>query len=288
MRNREEFKSLVYEKRDRLLYEELEQKKKINKRKKIYAALSSAMAAVIVMAVVIPNAGKWMNMGNMPVANESPEKGENDGNGGVDEDQIVGAPEVVPADSEAAEDENYAPMETEAEWYPAECPAETEGDIQLPEAEEPTVEEVYPEESSPIQVKFTSTLSTEPAGYVVGQLEGEELGEEILIITDYETLKLTFESLCSTTHTAAVFGGNDIFSEDRVILVIERFGDDPSHNAVAYQCIGVENGTLYLVRKCVDRGDYEVPSIEVRCVDFVVLNKYGYDMSEIENIVITK
>ena len=295
MRNREEFKSLIYEKRDKLLYEELEQKKKLNKRKKIYAALSSAMAAVIVMAVVIPNAGKWMNMGNMPVANESPEKGENEGNGGFDEDQIVDEPNAAPADSEAEEAEYEAPIETTStEWYPDEYPAETEGEIQLPEAEAPTAEDVYPEASSPIQVKFTSTLSTEPAGYVsmtggvVGQLEGEELGEEILIITDYETLKLTFEGLCSTTHTAAVFGGDDIFREDRVILVIERFGEDPSRNEVAYQCSGVEDGTLYLVRKYVDRVDYEVPTIEVRCVDFVVLNKYGYDMSEIENIVVTE
>ena len=96
MRNREEFKSLVYEKRDRLLYEELEQKKKLNKRKKIYAALSSAMAAVIVMAVVIPNAGKWMNMGNMPVANESPENSENDGNGGFEDWYLEFADECDP------------------------------------------------------------------------------------------------------------------------------------------------------------------------------------------------
>ena len=227
--------------------------------------------------------------------NETPEKGENDGNGGFDEDQIVGAPDVIPAESEVAE-EYPEPAETEPEWYPEVNPAESEGDNYYPEPEAPT-EEITPEVSSPIQVKFTATLSTyggeSATGNegVVGSLDGEmtdEVSEEILIITDYETLKLTFEGLCSTTHTAAVFGGDDIFREDRVILVIERFGGDPSENEVTYQCIGVEDGTLYLVRKYVDRGDYEVPAIEVRCVDFVVLNKYGYDMSLIENIVITK
>ena len=293
MRNREEFKSLVYEKRDRLLYEELEQKKKINKRKKIYAALSSAMAAVIVMAVVIPNAGKWMNMGNMPVANESPEKGENDGNGGFDEDNVPSAPDAVTPSDSKAEAEYEAPIETESTLFPEEWPAETD---YYPEPEAPT-EEITPETSSPIQVKFTATLTTfggESAlgnAGVVGSLDGEmgdEVSEEIIIITDYENLKIKFESLCTTTHTAAVFGGDDIFSEDRMILVIERLGSDPSQNEVAYQCGGVEDGTLYLVRKYVDRGDYEVPAIEVRCVDFVVLNKYGYDMSEIENIVVTE
>ena len=73
-----------------------------------------------------------------------------------------------------------------------------------------------------------------------------------------------------------------------MVLVIERLGGDPSDNEVTYQCVGVEDGILYLVRENVVSGDYEVPAIEVRCVDFVVLNKYGYDMSTIENIVITK
>ena len=296
MRNREEFKSLVYEKRDRLLYEELEAKKKLNKRKKIYASLSSAMAAIIVMAVVIPNAGKWMNIVNNPILNEAPEKGENEGNGGYDKDQNLSVPDEAPAESDVSE-EHCNPMETEAEWYPEVNPAETEGDNYYPEPEEPTDEEITPDAFSSIQVKFTATLSTyggESAKGnegVVGSLDGEmadEVSEEILIITDYEDLKQKFESLCTTTHAAAVFGGNEIFSEDRVVLVIERLGGDPSDNEVTYQCIGVEDGILYLVRKNVVSGDYEVPAIEVRCVDFVVLNKYGYDMSTIENIVITK
>jgi hypothetical protein len=110
VRNREEFKSLVYEKRDRLLYEELEAKKKLNKRKKIYASLSSAMAAIIVMAVVIPNAGKWMNLADAPIKNEAPENGGDEGSGGYDKDHIVGAPDEAPAESDVSE-EHCNPME---------------------------------------------------------------------------------------------------------------------------------------------------------------------------------
>ena len=303
MRNREEFKSLVYEKRDRLLYEELEKKKKLNKRNKLFAVLSSAMAAVIVMAVVIPNAATWMSYGKAPAGNGiyDPEiKPENDGNGGNK------APSEAPAEVENAvatdapeKDEFEEPSESVSEEV--EMPETTAA--ALPEVVAPTasetsathIENVAPEASSPLQVKFTATLSTYYAGYsytndgVVGELaDDEKLSDLTMMITDYETLKTTFEGLCKSTYAAAVFGGNEIFDEDRVVIAIERTGGDPSDNEVAYSCTGFEDGTLYLAREYIRSGDAEVPCIEVRCVDFVVVNKYGFDLSQIENIVVTE
>ena len=299
MRNREEFKSLVYSKRDKLLQEELEKKKKFNKRRRIYAVLSSAMVAVIVMAVVIPNVGKWMSYA--PAGNEiyDPEiKPENDGNGGNE------APSEAPVEQENAvaseapeKDEVVKPSETYAEVadLPETTAAPDKPEPGAPETSAPEVEEITPGESCDLQVKFTATLSTYYAGYsytndgVVGRLvEEEKLGDLTMIITDYETLKTTFEGLCVTTSAASVFGGNEIFDEDRVIIAIERTGGDPSDNEVAYTCYGVEDGTLYLARKYTYSGDAEVPCIEVRCVDFVVVNKYGFDLSQIENIVVTE
>lgn len=291
MRNREEFKSLVYSKRDKLLAEELEKKKKFNKRRRLYAVLSSAMVAVIVMAVAIPNAGKWMSYHNTPADKApAPEVGV-DGNGGND------APSEAPVEKENAvaseapeKDEVVKPSETYAEV--ADVP-ETTAAPGAPETSAPEVEEIAPGESCELQVKFTSTISTEPAGNmsvmgsVVGKLDGE-IGEEIRIITDYETLKITFEGLCVTTSAASVFGGNEIFSEDRVVFVIERLGGDTGDNEVAYSCTGFEDGTLYLAREYTHNDEYEVLCVEVRCVDFVVVNKYGFDLSQIENIIVTE
>lgn len=293
MRNREEFKSLVYSKRDKLLQEELEKKKKFNKRRRLYAVLSSAMAAVIVMAVVIPNAATWMSYHNTPADKApAPEVGI-DGNGGND------APSEAPVEQENAvaseapeKDEFFEPSETYAEI--ADVP-ETTAAPGAPETSAPEIEEITPGESCELQVKFTATLSTYYAGYsytndgVVGRLvDDEKLGDFTMMITDYETLKTTFEGLCDTTSAASVFGGNEIFFEDRVVFVIERLGGDPGDNEVAYSCTGFEDGTLYLAREYTYSGDEEVPCVEVRCVDFVVVNKYGFDLSQIENIIVTE
>lgn len=294
MRNREEFKSLVYSKRDKLLDEELEKKKKFNKRRRLYAVLSSAMVAVIVMAVVIPNAGKWMSYA--PAGNEiyDPEiKPENDGNGGNEAPSEAPIEQENAAASEAPEkDEAVKPSETYAEVVGV---PETTTAPGAHETNAPEIEEIAPGDCCDLQVKFTATLSTYYAGYsytndgVVGRLvDDEKLGDFTMMITDYETLKTTFEGLCDTTSAASVFGGNEIFFEDRVVFVIERLGGDPGDNEVAYSCTGFEDGTLYLAREYTYSGDEEVPCVEVRCVDFVVVNKYGFDLSQIENIVVTE
>ena len=294
MRNKEEFRSLVYSKRDGLLAKELEERRKFNKRKKLYAAMSSVAVACVVVAVVVPNFGKWMNYGKALAGNElyDPEiKPENDGNG---ENH---APSEAPVEQENAlasdapeRDEFEEPSESVGEV--AEMPETTSPAFpETADTDAPETEAVAPEMSSPLQVKFTATLSTYYAGYsytndgVVGELvDDEKLGGLTMMITDYETLKTTFERLCHTTIAPSVFGGNEIFDEDRVVIVIERTGSDPGDNEVAYTCYGVEDGTLYLAREYIHSGDAEVPCIKVRCVDFVVVNKYGFDMSQIKAI----
>lgn len=276
MRNNEEFKSLVYSKRDALLNEELERKRKFNKRKRLFAALSSAMVACIVFAVVLPNLPKWASMQEAPHDEEV--GGKNDGE----------HPEEAPSPAEPDEGENNVavPMET----APAEMPEETPAAV--PMATEPSTEllpsEIRPEGDGRMEVKFTSTLSTQPGGQismtggVVGRLDGS-IGDEILFITDYKTLQTTFEGLCSGVSVLSAFGG-DLFDEDRVVIVIERTGGDTGDNEVEYSYEKIEDGTLYLTREYTHNGDEDVLCVEVSCVDFVVVNKHGFDLSQITSV----
>ena len=293
MRNNEEFKSLVYSKRDGLLNEELERKRKFNKRKQIFAVLSSVMAACIVFAVVLPNIPKWANMQEAPHDEEVGGKNESD--------HLAEAPSpvgpdaegndvAVPMETEVAE----VPMETSPPEMPEEVPVATdpEQEVSVPEtAAASTViapSEIHPEGDGRMEVKFTATLSTEPGGQispgegVVGRLDGS-IGEEILFITDYKTLQTTFEGLCSEVSVLSVFGG-DLFDEDRVVIVIERMGGDTGDNEVKYSYEKVEDGTLYLTREYTYNGDEDVLCVEVNCVDFVVVNKHGFDLSQIISV----
>lgn len=274
MRNNEEFRSLVYSKRDGLLNEELERKRKFNRRKRFFAVLSSAMAACIVLAVVLPNMPKWINMQEAPYDEEV--GGKNDGE----------LPEKSPshAESNDVQNELAVPMETSPEAMPEESDASAE---LLPSEDRPSGDGL-------MEVKFTATLSTEPGGQtsimtggVVGRLEGS-IGEETLVITDYETLKTTFEGLCSQPYAAFVFGGDDLFREDRMVLVIERTGGDTGDNEVEYSYEKFEDGTLYLKREYTHAPEYEVLCVEVRCVDFVVMNVHGFDLSQITSITVSE
>jgi hypothetical protein len=197
---------------------------------------------------------------------------------------------AVPMETEAAE----VPMETQPEKLPNEIPAATEPEqaVSVPEtAAASTViapSEIRPEGDGLMEVKFTSTLSTEPGGQislgegVVGRLNGS-IGEEILFITDYKTLQTTFGGLCSGVSVLSVFGG-DLFDEDRVVIVIERMGGDTGDNEVKYSYEKIEDGTLYLTREYTYNGDEDVLCVEVRCVDFVVVNKHGFDLSQITSV----
>ena len=297
MRSREEFKALVYSKRDRLLEEELIQKEKLNKKKSTYAILSSVAAACVVALIVLPNMGKFSGPNHPPMESNLPSASDpgDPELGGADNGDMV-PPGQAPVSTGAPSSVADIPVSTRPPVeYPAEVPSSTEPTVNVPAETDPPAD--LPTDMPPVcderlQVKFTSTLSTEPGGYVsmtgdvIGKLEGE-IGDEILMITDYETLRSTYERLCPDRQAISIFG-EEIFDEDRVVFVIERIGGDTGNNEVVYSYNKFENGTLHMTREYTYNGQYDVLCVEVRCVDFVVVNKYGFDLSQIENIVVAE
>ena len=69
-----------------------------------------------------------------------------------------------------------------------------------------------------------------------------------------------------------------------MVIVIERTGGDTGDNEVEYSYEKIEDGTLYLTREYTNNGDEDVLCVVVSCVDFVVVNKHGFDLSQITSV----
>lgn len=267
MRSKEEFKSLVYDKRDRLWQEEADRKIRFNRRIRFYSVASSALAACIALAVILPNMGFWSGLAGSQTNGSRPDPNADiEGEAwGPNEDQT---PESGPAVMPPAQ---VPPESGSAVLPPAQIPPETESGVS---------DEI-------LQVKFTKTLSTEPLmGDGIGRLVGS-LESEYQIITDYEELAEIFGGLCGDLTAEAVFG-NDIFDEERFVIAIARDEGDPGDNEVEYSNVTLEDGVLYLDREYTYGGEHDVPAVEVRCVDFVVINFYGSDPSQITFVDVLK
>ena len=278
MRNSEEFKSLVYCKRDRLLQEEADRKIKFNKKIRFYSVASSAIAACIALAIILPNMGFWSGLSEAPRESEGQYMEDMEGAFSSDE-----AAEIAPP----AENEPQRPGDMD--------PAESMLGIKDPDE---TQAEVVPggahDGDQRFFVKHTQTLSTEPmsgisyTGRLIGRLTGT-FDREYQIITDFEELDRVFGELCGDL-TAAGSIGRDVFDEytKRMVVVVARDEGDPGDNEVIYSNAAFADGVLYLDREYTYSGEYDVPAVEVRCVDFVVINLDSFDPSEITFVDIIK
>lgn len=253
MRNNEEFKSLVYAKRDRLLAEELpRQKAKLNKR--LWGFVSSAAAACLIAALVLPNIDLILN--------------------GFTINEDVNVQEEHPPENtqrgEAPGEENNGPSAP----FPEDV---LDGDCTSAELSPPKDTPDIENESVTVQsaVRFTQILSTEPSsslavtGKDIGNLIGS-LDSNYVIIKDYDTLRAIFERLCDNITYEDAFG-SDLFSNGVFIVAILREDQSLQNTEVIYSSPSCKEGVLSLERKYTYNQEEALPAVTADCVDFAVI-----------------
>ena len=256
MRSNEEFKALVYSKRDAMLNAELEKKNKFHKKRVLYALLSSAMAACILFAIIIPNASRFGNASFSPDMSEGKESGMHD----HPEEATEAEEDIPPQDIINGENDK----------------------------EEGPTPEIPPSSSSLI---FIDT-HTESSLDKLWRPNVEESADNALflgyrIITSSDSLAETFAELFPEKSAEEILGKN-VFSNDRFIIMIERRVESTAYANVIYSLKSYANGTLHLELKYDRDAAVDLPAGAVDCADFIVVGNIGIDPSELKNIVITE
>lgn len=259
MRSKEEFKSLVYCKRDKLIAEEnINKSQGLNNRSKIWWGLSSVVAACIIAAVVLPNVNPPSSSPAFDKEAGSPADLENDGASG-------GNSFVAPAPDENAEGV-LPPFQSDA----------------------------YPEDESPsVEVKLTVSLSSRPddsvedesveaAGGIIGKLTGE-LGDEYVIISSYEQLDGLFSELCEDVNTEDVFP-RDLFSSGHFVVAVARPESHSGADGAVYLNASLDSGALRLEVSCVGGSS----ASGERCVDFAIIHAPNTDPDSILSVNVVK
>lgn len=264
MRNKEEFKSLVYAKRDRLLAEESpKQKAKFNKR--LWGFVSSAAAACLIAVLILPNIDLILNSftisDDVNVQEEHPPENTQRGEAPGEENNGPSAPfpeDVLDGDC------------TSAESFPADMP-----------------------ESVVVQstVRFTQILSTDPNGSLA--VTGRDIGNLVdslesnyVIIKDYETLRAIFERLCDNITYEDAFG-SDLFSNGVFVVAILREDQNLQNTEVVYSAPTCKEGVLSLERKYTYNQEEALPAIIADCVDFAVIYAPFIDPDSITSLDIS-
>ena len=258
MRSNEEFKALVYGKRDRILAEEKSNKIKFNKNMRAFGIVSSAAAACLVTALILPNIST-----------------------------ILDAPSFDP--------EAPLPEINETSGIQMEDGSEAGTHHDNPEMDEisPPTENPPPESSGGITVRYTQVVSTNPIGTglaterEVGYLVGS-LGVEYVVINNYESLNNIFSRLCDNISVDDAFEP-DLFSKGCFVLAIERTGKHPKENNVTYSRVSFNGGILSLRRDyssgiLSSESALNPPASEMSFVDFAVIYAPGIDPDSIINI----
>lgn len=251
MRNREEFRELVYRKRNEMKIEQAAEK---IKRRRVQRVVTSLAAACFVVALALPILKLYPFGGShdAPIDDDM-------GVGSWDEIMEEIAPSPGPAGEDFEENEPDAPSET---WIENENGASTEKPNRPGENVWSHEEELF--------VKFSYTLSTEPLNYPnIGRLT-EVPDEDFLIIEDYETLKELFDRLSDEIKTEGLFEP-ELFECCFVVMLVREEGD-PGDAHVEYSDPKLRDGVLSLGRRYTYSDEYDVPAVMVACVDFVVIH----------------
>ena len=282
MRNREEFRELVYRKRDEM---KAERAAEIIKKRRMQRVVSSLAAACFVVALALPILKLYPFGGSH---REPMDDGMGVGSWGDRVEEI--APSPGSAGEVFEEDEPDAPADTEIdneyegkeEYDGPSSPNET--GVTVVDPDEPSGEKesgastekpnrpgenVWSHEEE-LFVKFSYTLSTEPLNYPnIGRLT-EVPDEDFLIIKDYETLKELFDRLSGEIKTEGLFEP-ELFERCFVVMLVREEGD-PGDAHVEYSDPKLRDGVLSLGRRYTYSDEYDVPAVEAACVDFVVIH----------------